>query len=176
MSVENIKIIKTIKKRGKKLVYVNCSLLYKCFKVIFIDDKFASKINIKQWPVGKTNDYSFEAVKLLYYVFRKIDYINENKSNDTLVSKYLNVIDNFVKLISMSIKYGKTGKLYKDTVEILTKLLNMFGEIKDILSHSDSDSDSDSDNSSNISTLISAEETVFNNSNTIEIFSSGNKQ
>ena len=54
--------------------------------------------------------------------------------------------------------------------------LSMILSFFDTKSNSDSDSDSDSDNSSNISTLISAEETVFNNSNTIEIFSSGNKQ
>ena len=118
-----------IRTTGKKLVFKNSSDLYNAFNEIFTNKKLCSKITLSSWNAGTRNDYAYEAVKLLYYVFRKIISIHDS-CNDKLISKYLATIDKFIHVISLSIKHIK---FCRQTIEILTDLLNLFSDIKDII-------------------------------------------
>lgn len=122
-------MIKNFKSDGKKLVYNNCPDLYRCFSGVFVNKKLANKLVLRQWPKGSRNDYAYEAVKLLHYVFRKLDYVI---TNDTarILAKYNNVVDNLINLISISIRYTKINK---NLANVFKQLLNKFGEIKDIV-------------------------------------------
>jgi len=118
-----------IRTTGKKLVFTNSADLYTAFNEIFTNKKLRPKIALSSWNAGTRNDYAYEAVKLLYYVFRKIISIH-GSCNDKLISKYLATIDKFIHVISLSIKHIKFPR---QTIEILKDLLNLFSDIKDII-------------------------------------------
>lgn len=124
----NITNIIKIRTEGKRLVFHNCKLLYASFKFIF--NKKQSKLDINLWPLGEQNNRAFEAVKLLHFLFIKLDYVYENLSNSELIDKYIMVLNNVSRLITLSIRYIELNEAES---LIFNNLLTYFAQIRDII-------------------------------------------
>lgn len=94
------KKISKLSRLGCHLTFVNCASLYLCFKEVFSDKQFYDEIEFDSWSPGKKGDHAHDAIKLLYYIFKKIVTVYESNNIKTKII-YLKIIKNFITIIEI---------------------------------------------------------------------------
>ncbi len=116
-----------VKERGCELVKNNSKQLCTSFRKVF-DTDLAKQIDVSKWTIYD-GDHSEEAVKLLYYLFKKIDFI-ESCNNKNTLNKYYRVVDNVVTLMSVIIR---ETVITPNIFQILNELLELLCYVSEIV-------------------------------------------